>query len=74
LLNVKEAAKFLGINFCTLIDWVYSKRYPGLKSINLGGARRFVESDLMKFIGSREETISTGSNSQKHKTPKEGVS
>ncbi|MDR1528275.1 MAG: helix-turn-helix domain-containing protein [Puniceicoccales bacterium] len=38
LLNSKETAEFLGITKYTLINWLSTKRYPGLKSIKLGGA------------------------------------
>ncbi|MDR1255863.1 MAG: helix-turn-helix domain-containing protein [Puniceicoccales bacterium] len=40
----------------TLEDWIYSNRYPGLKSVKLGGARRFRERDLIEFIESRMQT------------------
>ncbi|MDR2432794.1 MAG: helix-turn-helix domain-containing protein, partial [Puniceicoccales bacterium] len=45
LLNTKEAAEFLGITKYTLAHWLSTKRYPGLNSIKLGGARRFREED-----------------------------
>jgi excisionase family DNA binding protein len=53
LLNTKEAAEFLNIKPHTVEDWAYSKRHPGLKSIKIGGARRFREEDLLEFIESR---------------------
>jgi excisionase family DNA binding protein len=52
LLDVKEAAKFLGVTSGTLSVWICTKRYP-IKSIKLGGLRRFREEDLIEFIESR---------------------
>ncbi|MDR1255339.1 MAG: helix-turn-helix domain-containing protein [Puniceicoccales bacterium] len=60
LLNVQEAAAFLSIKKHTLEDWIYSNRYPGLKSVKLGGARRFREQDLVEFIESRMQTTTVG--------------
>jgi excisionase family DNA binding protein len=55
LLTVKEAAEFLGIKPGTLHFWITTKCYPGLKSIKLGGVRRFFEGDLIEFVESRRE-------------------
>jgi excisionase family DNA binding protein len=76
LLNIEEAAEFLGIKKCTLINWLSTKRYPGLKSIKLGGARRFREQDLVEFIESRVCTTTLEPNPHSKKTAKaarEGV-
>ncbi|MDR1528123.1 MAG: helix-turn-helix domain-containing protein [Puniceicoccales bacterium] len=64
MLNTEEAAEFLGITKYTLINWLSTKRYPGLKSIKLGGARRFREQDLIEFIESRicTTTVDPGPN------------
>ncbi|MDR2777131.1 MAG: helix-turn-helix domain-containing protein [Puniceicoccales bacterium] len=69
LLNTEEAAEFLGITKYTLINWLSTKRYPGLKSIKLGGARRFREQDLAEFIESRICTTTVDSTSNRNQNP-----
>ncbi|MDR1457514.1 MAG: helix-turn-helix domain-containing protein [Puniceicoccales bacterium] len=72
LLNVEEAAEFLGIKKSTLTHWLSAKIYPGLKSIKLGGLRRFREQDLIEFIESRvcTTTVDPNPNPNSKKTSK----
>jgi excisionase family DNA binding protein len=71
LLDVKEAAKFLGVTPGTLSVWICTKRYP-IKSVKLGGLRRFREEDLIEFIESRicTTTLDPNPNPNSKKTSK----
>jgi excisionase family DNA binding protein len=70
LLDVKEAAEFLGINPRTLQGWISTKQYPELKSIKLGRLRKFREADLLEFLESR---VQTATRELKKNKPREGV-
>ncbi|MDR2432184.1 MAG: helix-turn-helix domain-containing protein [Puniceicoccales bacterium] len=70
MLDVKEAAEFLGINPRTLQSWVSTKQYPELKSIKLGRLRKFREADLWEFLESRVQGATKKLNKNK---PREGV-
>jgi excisionase family DNA binding protein len=56
LLDVKEAARFLGIKTSTLSFWLSTNKYPKLKSIKIGRYRRFLKQDLVEFIESLSHT------------------
>ncbi|MDR2779086.1 MAG: helix-turn-helix domain-containing protein [Puniceicoccales bacterium] len=78
LLTIKEAAVILSINPRTLQNWISTKRCSGLKSVKLGGARRFREQDLTEFIESRicTTTVDTNqnpNNKKTHKPSQEGI-
>jgi hypothetical protein len=49
---------------------VSTKKYPGLKSIKLGGARRFRKEDLIEFIESRICTTTVDSTSNQNQNSK----
>lgn len=51
LLNVKQAAVFLGVNVGTIRRWARSKALTGLK-IGIRGDWRFTEEDLLKLTKS----------------------
>ncbi|MDR2628877.1 MAG: helix-turn-helix domain-containing protein [Puniceicoccales bacterium] len=56
LLDVKDAAEFLGIKKHTLAVWLNGNKYPQLKSLKIGRFRRFLKQDLIKFIESLSQT------------------
>ena len=54
--NRKEAAEILGVSHRTISDYRWRKRI-GLRAVRVGGALRFLETDLMKLLHSRPETF-----------------
>lgn len=51
LLNVTQAAKFLGVNVGTIRRWARSKVLTGLK-VGIRGDWRFSKKDLLKMVKS----------------------
>lgn len=51
LLNVQQAADFLGVNVTTIRRWARSKALPGLK-VGIRGDWRFTENDLLTMVKS----------------------
>ena len=49
LLNVKQAAEFLGVNIGTIRRWARSKALPGLK-VGIRGDWRFTKDDLLTMV------------------------
>lgn len=49
LLNVIQAAKFLGVNPGTIRRWARTKALPGLK-VGIRGDWRFTEDDLLTMV------------------------
>jgi excisionase family DNA binding protein len=56
--NRKEAAEILGISPRTIADHRWRKRI-GLRAVRVGGSLRFLETDLMKLLHSRRETVAS---------------
>lgn len=55
LLNVTQAAQFLGVNPGTIRRWARSKALHGLK-VGIRGDWRFTEEDLLTMIKTNHET------------------
>ncbi len=49
LLNVQQAAEFLGVNVGTIRRWARSKALPGLK-VGIRGDWRFTKDDLLTMV------------------------
>jgi excisionase family DNA binding protein len=49
LLNVNQAAQFLGVNVGTIRRWARSKVLPGLK-VGIRGDWRFTQGDLLTMV------------------------
>lgn len=49
LLNVKQAAEFLGVNVGTIRRWARAKVLTGIK-VGIRGDWRFTKDDLLKMV------------------------
>lgn len=56
LLNVKQAAQFLGVNVGTIRRWARSKTLTGLK-VGIRGDWRFTKEDLLKLTKSNHDNL-----------------
>lgn len=54
LLNTRQAAEFLGVQYNTLNAWRYLKRGP--KFVKLGALVRYDEAELNAYIAERTRT------------------
>lgn len=49
LLNIQQAAKFLGVNIRTMRRWAQKRKVKGLK-VGTRGDWRFTKEDLLKLV------------------------